>query len=78
MSSFCYFLFSAGLRIPTCPVRCRNAALVRILGDDVKTGGNLVINPGTIVHKGAWLFRPGGWGPGIITKGAARLDRGHI
>lgn len=49
-----------------------------VLGDDVKTGANLVINPGTIVHKGAWLFRPGGWGPGIITKGAARLDRGHI
>ncbi len=49
-----------------------------ILGDDVKTGSNVAINPGTIVHKGSWLYSAREWGPGILTQGMVRMDRKHI
>ncbi len=49
-----------------------------ILGDEVKTGSNVAINPGTVVHKGSWLYSAREYGPGVLTQGMIRLERKHI
>lgn len=49
-----------------------------ILGDKVKTGSNVAINPGTIIHPDSWLYSAKEYGPGILTKGMIRMDRKHL
>lgn len=49
-----------------------------VLGDKVKTGSNVAINPGTIIHKGSWLYSAREYGPGVLTQGIIRMDRKHL
>lgn len=49
-----------------------------ILGDKTKTGSNVAVNPGTIIHKGSWLYSAREYGPGVLTQGMIRMDRKHI
>lgn len=49
-----------------------------ILGDKVKIGSNVAVNPGTIIHQGSWLFSAREYGPGVLTQGMIRMDRKHL